>query len=273
MIDKKDITILSLFSGKNKGKDYEACARRFVDSFRRNVSKNIPIILWVNENNLPKISTINFVESYNNVELVYGINSEPEPTKDGSWICKVDAIYDCDIHTKYCWYLDIDMYFYRDPFNLIYFDFDLMAPPMNYSHNFGASSKFTNMWEQYYNYFGLEWDGKRKLKTNVDKKLGNFYFNSSSMIYRTDINFDEKYKNHAIKLLKSGLPHCTKRFSQTCLPIIVDKYKLKYKPMGRLLHYMYHLNNYTLENDDGEPSIIHYCDNRIKEILDEHWEV
>jgi hypothetical protein len=192
----------------------------------------------------------------------------------GSWMHKVSAVNDCARHfnTKYTALIDIDMYFLSDPKELFETTAQISVPPMNYIHNFGAGSEQDEMWNKYYDFFKLERPVK-KVETVIDKKMGNFYFTSSIIVFENSIEFREKYKDMYLKLYYSELPNCKKRTSQTILPIMITKYGWTWAPIPGHLCYMYHLHNYQLSGGENPPVIVHYCDNVIKEIGINDWNV
>lgn len=269
-------TIISAFNKTPemvKNKNYEECAIRFVRSIRENGGKckNIPIKFWIDGNLMPSNITIKRLLDYN-CSITLGKLKIPQPSKGGSWSSKLQALDECKIDTKYGIWMDTDMYITRGFTGLLECNSDVKMTPVSLVHNFGASDNENKMWDKYYDYFKLK-RPDTKIKTHVDKKLGNFYFTSSLIMFKSDLDFGKKYYKFAKRLYDSDLPHNEKRYVQTVLPLMIVKYGWTYETVPIQFCYLYHLNNYTLGDHKLPPAIIHYCDNRITEIPDDKWNV
>jgi hypothetical protein len=274
-MNNKSLTIISSFNANlpKINKDYEASARRFAYSIRKNGGKckDCRIIFWIDRENPPTPDTICYLVDLG-CDFVYGDVVLKQPTPAGSWSSKLYAVNECNFYTPYAVWMDIDFYCLGDFSELLEGEFDIAVPPMNLVTNFGASEQENEMWRKYFSYFGLPAPTER-ITTHVDKKPGNFYFTSSIMVYKNNINFGFLYKTISSQIRISSLPYNDKRFSQTAVPILIKLHNLKYKILPRHLAYMYHLNDYQLRNDEKVPILVHYCDNKIDEVADEDWNI
>jgi len=271
-----DVTIVSAFNGnKYAEKDYQACAIRFMKSLRNNggACKDLPVIFWVDKEAMPSRKVIDVLEKEYGCTLIYGKCDIQHPQPTGSWEHKVNAVDESAKHikTEFTALIDVDMYFVSDPSELLETEAQISVAPMTYLSNFGASPEQDAMWDQYYSFFKLN-RPTTKIQT-LDKKWGNFYFTSAIIVFKNDIEFGANFRGMYLRLYTSGLPDCQKRTSQTILPIMITKHGWTYRVLPRHLHYLYHLNNYQLENNEKMPVLVHYCDNVIKEISPIEWSV
>ncbi len=273
---KDKLTIISSFNRPHSksNKDYEKCARRFAWSIRNNGGKcsNCDIMFWCDEEQVPSIETIDFLKNLG-CKFMYGEVVLKEPTSFGSWTSKLYCIEQCYFDTEFGVFIDIDYYCNGDFSALFEQDFDVAASAMNFSHNFAASpERDIRMWEQYYTYFGMS-RPTETIITYVDKKPSNFYFSSSIIFYRNNIGFQKTYKDIASNIRISNLNFNGKRFSQTAIPLTIKMLGCKGYRLPRHMAYMYHLNEYKLENDEKDPVLIHYCDNIVTQIPKEKWNI
>ncbi len=267
------ITIVSAFNEPTYiAKDYIACARRFMYSLRRNGGKvkDVPVILWVENEVKPSIEVVNDLENTYGAKIIGGDGDIKGPSSYGSWFQKCNAVKDAKLNTTHGLWLDIDYYFMGDFSEMLDYECDIAASPMNFLHNFGSSSTEDKMWDSYYKYFKLTRPDS-KIRTAIDRLPGNFYFTSSVILYNNTIDFGNKYRDLTFELFNSGLPFCEKRHSQTSIPLLIVKYGWKYKVIPIHLSYMYNLNDYNLLGGDKDPVLVHYCDNRIEEVSDGDW--
>lgn len=268
-----DATIVTSFNRTESkiGKVYEQCALRFMKSLRKNGGqcKDLPVKIWIDKEKKPDKYYIDTLLGFGNCELFYGNLEIPQPTKSGSTSSKLYAVSECRSTTKYAAWMDIDFFFLDDFSWLFEQDVDILAPTMNLQSNFGASEKFSDMWDKYYAYFGLT-RPDHTVTTLVDKKPSNFYFTSGLMVYKTNVGFEDTYKNVCDRIYYSDLPYNDFRFSQTAVPITINMLNLSWKQILKRYYHMYHLNNYSLDDDTV---IVHYCADVVKEIPSLEWNV
>ena len=159
--------------------------------------------------------------------------------------------------TEYVFWMDSDSIVLKD-FSGIFGDkkkFDIALSPMTRHTNFGANKEQDEMWNKYFQHFNIK-RPQTKIKC-YDGELGNFYFTSSFILFRNDINFGERYKYFVDELFKSNLPEKTNRFSQTVLSLILAEQNFRYKILDEKYAYIFHFNDYKLKNDTA---ICHFCD-------------
>jgi len=278
------ITFISAFNktpGWIKQKSYEECAIRLARSLRQNGKflSDAELYFYVDADLEPDSVVLDLLEDeYNCGIILYNDNDMVLQSDAGSWSPKIYAAkHSADIaylNTHIAW-VDCDYYVNGDLSELMEIaeSAQVTAPPMNLITNFGAHpDRDREMWRSYYEYFDVE-DNWSYVKTHVDKKLGWFYFTSSIMTWKTGIGFEDTYFNISKELFNSGLVDCQKRYTQTSVPLTILKQHYTWNTIPRHLAYMYHLNDYKLENDEKYPKLIHYCDNKVSEISPKNWDV
>lgn len=264
----KTVTIVSCCDGRREGgdKDYEAAAIRLARSIRCNGGyyKDSDIAFWMDIDNQPAEETKRQLVGYG-CELHYGkVPIEWQPMSSKIAACCLN------FNTDYTIWMDTDIYVLDDFSALLDLDTDVAVSPTTRSHHRWAREEDIPLLDVLYKHFGLD-RPEIKVMTHEDKELGNFYFCSGLIVFRSDIHFGKKYLEVAKGILGTNVESKDYAFTQTALPIIITKYELSYTIIPEWLHYVYGVHNHKLEYDNV--AIVHYQDRRVTEVLDDMWEV
>ena len=262
----KTVTVVSCCDGRREGsdKDYEAASIRLARSIRMNggCCKGCGIAFWIDADNQPAEWKKKRLLGLG-CELYYGM----EPIE---WqpISKKIAACCLNFDTDYTIWMDTDIYVLKDFSALVDTDADVSVSPTTRSHHRWAREEDIPLLNALFNLFGLRMP-VIKIETHEDRGLGNFYYCSGLISFRSDIDFGKKYLEVAKGILGSNVNDSSYSFDQTSLPIIITKYNLSYSVIPEWLHYVYAVHNHKLEYDNI--AIVHYQDQRVTEVSDNMW--
>lgn len=264
----KTVTVVSCCDGRSQGggKDYEAAAVRLARSIRVNGGhcKGCNIAFWMDADNQPTEETKRQLVNYD-CKLYYG-----KAPIDGQQMSKKIAACCLDFDTDYTVWMDTDIYVLKDFSALLDMDTDVAVSPTTRSHHRWAREEDIPLLDNYYTYLGL----KRpdiKVETHQDKKLGNFYFSSGLIVFKSKIDFGIKYLNVARSILSSDREKYHYSFDQVALPLLIVNYDLTYTLIEERYHYVYGVHNHRLEYEGIV--IVHYQDRQVTEVPDNMWGV
>lgn len=226
-------------------KSYEDKAIRLAKSIRSS-DKNVSIIMWYGEDKIPSNQTLDVLSNLN-CKLVQGkclFANHP-------LFNKIEAM-SVPVTTQYKLWIDTDIYIKN---GLNYFDnidCDVAAASDAYSHHVMTKIEDQSIWQDYYKLVGLDLDVPI-IETSIDKKPGNFYFNTG-VIYINN-NLCELYKLYSQKVLESDLPYSKSYYDAIGLTLAILKTNSKYIILPEEYNYIYALRRNTNGN------FIHYQDN------------
>lgn len=265
----KTFTVVSICEsarGNLYQKDYESMAVRLAKSIRNNGGEcsDCDIVFWHDWHYPPSDKTVRKLKLYD-CKFVAG----ETPIKELPLSNKIAA---CSLHfdTDYTLWMDTDMYVLKDFSALFETDKDILVTPVSYSTSQWAREEDIPLWDEYYNHFGLQ-RPDTKIRTNVDKKLGNFYFSSGLIGFRSSISFGAAYFMAVQGILATEVADKQDAVTQTAIPILLTKFNLSYQIIPGKYHYVYSVHNHRLEDDDV--AIVHYQGDRIKEVSDKAWSI
>lgn len=246
-------------------KNYIEQAIRLVYSLRKNggVYKDAKVVFCYGKDYKPSDEICEYLSKQNcefvEVEM---IDNDYFPS------IKVSAC-SLSFQTDYAMWIDTDVYIRKDFSEIIEFmffnDIDIAVSPVSFAHHRWARKEDAEELKMLYKAVGIEWR-ERKCFTHIDRKESNFYFSSGIIIFRTQSNFSKCYREVYYKI-RDKVDRSSSR-TQVALAIAIDYGKLKVLQLPERYHYVYATRNHRLI---GDPYIVHYQDNIVKEIPAEDW--
>jgi hypothetical protein len=246
-------------------KSYEDKSVRLVHSLRKygGLCSNLPVSVWYGEDAAPSQETIDKLTALG-CDVLPGVCEFP----DNPLFNKITAL-GSPFEEPYGMWMDSDIFVRGDITPIISTGSDVAAPDNYNSFHKWAALADEPRWRAYYDLFGVP-GTVVKMSYGLDGGLGNLYLNSGIVFFRNSIEFPQKYRAAALKILASGLPDCRMNFTQTALTMAVISEGLSYSIIPECFHSCYALRGHQLMPDTV---ISHYQDSRVSEISDEDWNV
>lgn len=263
-MDYRDCTIITSCDGKSRpeSKPYSEMAVRLVRSIRKWGGQDVPIIA-THDAKFPPLP------GHYKMLLELGVDLRPLEMEGEKPLFHKILACKTKVETPVKIWMDSDIYVRRYAIHNLWdisTRVDFAAPPTTHSGHRWARQEDNHLWERMYDAVCVQ-PPAIGVKTHIDQKFSNLYFCSGLIIIR-DPKFPATWEFAARKVLELG-PEFVESFSQTSLTLAVLMRGLHFQVIEEDLHYVY-----SLRRDlPSWVQLIHYQDERVKEISDELWNV